>query len=278
MIDIHTHLGRIYYGREPLKRSDLIHWMDVHGIDKACVMAIENPEECHWYMTSDRVLELCADSDRLIPFCNVDPRIGYGSWVKFYEIIKDYTDRGAKGFGEVKVSLPLDDIRMAKIYDACGKLGIPVLIHMDRVCGYDDFGLPRLRRMLEAFPATNFILHASHFWAEISGDVTEAQAQNNKAVVGYPITPGGAVFDVLWDYPNAYGDMSALSCYNNLMRANDDGLSFCSVYSGKLLLGSDYLEPGQEVPMLEHLRKLGLAPEDYQAITHDNAERLLGLK
>lgn len=277
MIDIHTHIGRIYFGREPLRRSDLLHWMDSNGIEKACVMAIENPEECHWYLTSERVLELCADTDRLIPFCNVDPRIGFGSWVKFYEIIKDYADRGAKGFGEVKVGLPLDDSRMMKIYDACGKLGLPVLLHMDRVCCYDDFGLPRLRRMLEAFPATNFILHASHFWAEISGDVTEAQARNNKAVIGEPVKPGGATIDILENYPNAYGDMSALSCYNNLRRYRDNGLNFCLMYSKKLMLGSDYLEPGQEIPILEHLKKLGMPKEYYLDITHNNAERLLGL-
>lgn len=84
-------------------------------------------------MTTNEVLKACKrHPDRLIPFCNVDPRRGDGFSTNFYKIIKEYKEKGCRGFGEELSGLWIDDTRLQKIYEACGKLGMPIIIHMDR--------------------------------------------------------------------------------------------------------------------------------------------------
>ena len=275
MIDCHVHLGRIYHGRKPLFYTDIISWMKRNGIDKCCIMAMENPEETHYYQTTESILANCQFSKHFIPFCNVDPRIGAGNEVNIYGIIKEYADRGVRGFGEIIVEMPVDSQRLLKIYDVCGKLGLPVLIHMDFVRGKDELGLPRLRRILSGFPRTNFILHSSHFWAELSGDVTEPDCRNNKAVIGKPIAPDGAMQQIYSEYRNAFGDLSALSAYNNLMRFSDHGKKFLETWHEHLLFGTDYLEPEQECPIIKYIKTIGISGKSYKAITHENIERIL---
>jgi predicted TIM-barrel fold metal-dependent hydrolase len=158
-----------------------------------------------------------------------------------------------------------------------GEFGLPVLIHMDFVRGKDYIGLPILKRMLAAYPNTNFVLHSSHFWAEISGNVTENDCLNNKATKGKPITPGGSVQRIFEQFPNAYGDLSALSAFNNLTRFQDMGRDFLETWHKHLLFGSDYLEPGQACPNIFYIRNVGISPEAFKAITRENAERLLHL-
>ncbi|MDD5353010.1 MAG: amidohydrolase family protein [Candidatus Omnitrophica bacterium] len=247
----------------------------MNGIDKCCIMSMENPEETHYYQTTENVLADCLFSSEFIPFCNVDPRIGAGNEVDFFGIIKEYVDRGARGFGEIIVEMPIDSPRLLKIYDVCGKFGLPVLIHMDFVRGKDEIGLPKLRRVLSGFPRTNFILHASHFWAELSGNVTEPECRNNKASLGKPIVPNGAVQQIFSEYKNAFGDLSALSAYNNLMRFKDNGKGFLETWHEHLLFGTDYLEPGQECPIIKYIKTIGISDKAYRSITHENAERIL---
>ncbi len=217
MIDVHTHIGRIWRGRPWLTAGKLVRWMDRHGIQMACVMAVENPEELHYYVPTPYILKSCRRyPDRLIPFCNVDPRINNSSPnTDFYSIIKEYVDQGARGFGEMLSGLPVDDPRRVAIYQACGKLGLPVTLHIDHLRGTDELGLPGLRRVLKACPDTVFLAHAMHWWAEISADVREEDKG------GYPKRPvvrGGAIGKIFKKFPNIYGDLSAGSGHTALTR------------------------------------------------------------
>ena len=121
-------------------------------------------------------------------------------------MLKAYVDQGAKGFGEHKAGLPIDDRRMMALYEVCDDLDLPVLFHCDEQRGTDDPGLPGLERVLIAFPRVNFIGHGPGFWASISGDATA------KDLGGYPkghVAPGGAL-DRLFDaHKNLWGDLSA---------------------------------------------------------------------
>ena len=95
MIDIHTHIGKLMFKKE-LKLSQLLRFMDSQGIEKAVVLPIENPEETYYYVTTEEVLKACKrHPDRLIPFCNVDPRRGASSpSTDFYRIIKECKEMG----------------------------------------------------------------------------------------------------------------------------------------------------------------------------------------
>ena len=47
-------------------------------------------------------------------------------------MLKEYVDQGAKGFGEHKAGLPIDDPKMMALYEVCDDLRLPVLFHMRR--------------------------------------------------------------------------------------------------------------------------------------------------
>jgi len=143
--------------------------LDQHGIDQACLMAVENPEELDYYFTTWQVLEACQRfPDRLIPFCAVDPRHRYPESFNPFPILEEYVNLGCRGFGELLAGVPIDHPCLQKIYAACGELGLPVLFHADHLICSDEAGAPRLEKILQTFPKTNFIGHATRFWAEIS--------------------------------------------------------------------------------------------------------------
>lgn len=114
MIDIHMHVGRLYY-YEPkgLTPSHLLRFMDSHGIEKAALLPIESPEETHYYVTTDYVLRVAKrHPDRFIPFCNVDPRRGSADTsTDFRRILSEYADRGCRGLGELMAGVWIDDAR-----------------------------------------------------------------------------------------------------------------------------------------------------------------------
>ena len=77
MIDTHAHLGKVQFGEDPLTPENLIKFMDKYGIEKSVILPLVNPEEEHYYYTTEQALEDCGKyPDRFIPFVNVDPRIG----------------------------------------------------------------------------------------------------------------------------------------------------------------------------------------------------------
>jgi predicted TIM-barrel fold metal-dependent hydrolase len=82
LFDAHTHLiPHETLGREPLSADGLVSWMDEQGIDRAVVQALDSPESYPVQAPSWWVLEQVeSSSDRLIPFCSVDPRtLVYGA-------------------------------------------------------------------------------------------------------------------------------------------------------------------------------------------------------
>lgn len=277
MIDIHMHVGRLYsFEKKALTPSYLLKLMDEHGIEKACLLPIESPEETHYYITTEYVLGVCKrHPDRFVPFCNVDPRRGNADLsTDFHTILREYRDRGCKGLGEAMSGLYVDDPRLQLIYEACGELGLPIVFHLDALRNVDEVGLPRFEAMARKFPQTAFIGHGQHFWAEISSDVTEADFS---AYPSGPVKPGGAVGRLLAEYPNAYGDLSAFSGFNALTRDAEFGKRFLEQFQDKLLFGTDLCRRNQEVQITGYLKADWISPGAYRKITRGNSEKLLGL-
>ena len=140
MIDVHTHIGRLNSSVQPLSAKMLVSIMDRHHIEQAVVLPIENPEELHYYSTTDYVIQECRKfPTRLIPFCCIDPRRGvpdqYSENVpqlvlKPRQMIERYIQDGCKGFGECLQGLPIDDPRSSRLYQACGEFELPVVLHI----------------------------------------------------------------------------------------------------------------------------------------------------
>jgi len=274
-IDVHIHLGRLMADRPGLSVRTLLRWMDAHGIERALVLAIENPEETYFYVTTEQVLRWCrAHKDRLSAYCNIDPRRGLHRARDFRPILEDYVARGCVGFGEMLAGLPLNDPRLKQIYAICGELGLPVMLHIGPPGGIDRIGLPFLEQICREFPETNFIGHGQWFWSEISAAVSP------RTRGGYPRTavkPGGRLDTLLAAYPNLYADISAGSGYNALTRSPAFGYAFVRRHRRKILFGTDYLAPGQHVPQFAWFASAPLPGHVKEAIGRGNAKRLFGL-
>lgn len=275
-VDVHTHLGQTWNSTKPLSASELLRWMDANNIAQAVVLPLVSPESSSYLLTTDFVLaETKPHRERLIPFCSIDPRTSYNGGLRgLVDMLKKYADQGAKGFGEHKPGVKIDDPRNMTIYAACGELNLPILFHLDEQRNTDAPGLPGLEKALKEFPNTQFIGHGPGWWASISGDVKQAD------LGGYPegpVAPGGAIDALMDKYPNLHGDLSAGSGARAISRDMAFGKEFLIRRSDRLMFGTDFLAPGQEVPQLTLFRQLEL-PSDVQAkIFRDNARKLLRL-
>jgi len=275
-IDVHTHLGQIWNHTRLLTADALLAWMDEHDIEKAVVLPGVSPEACSFPLTTDFVLaQTKPHRDRLIPFCCIDPRTSYsGKRHGLKHMLQTWIDQGAKGFGEHKVGLPIDDPRSMDLYAVCGEVKLPVLFHLDEQRNTDEPGLPGLEKVLKAHPATTFIGHGPGWWASIAGDIAPAD------LGGYPtgpVAPGGAVDRLMSAHPNLYGDLSAGSGAGAIGRDKAFGREFMIRRADRLMFGTDYLSPGQEVPQFDLWPALDLPAEVEAKIANGNAKRILGL-
>lgn len=276
-IDMHTHIGQCWNHWPELTVDGLLKWMDESDIERAVVMPVVSPEASAYPLTPDMVLERTkGHRDRLIPFCVVDPRTAYtGGRHGLRYMLRRYAEHGAKGFGEHKPGVAIDDRRSMEIYAVCGELKLPVLFHLDEQRNTDVAGLPGLEKVLKQNPGTTFIGHGPGWWASISGGITDAD------LGAYPktkVAPGGAIDRLMDKYPNLYGELSAGSGAGAIDRDHAFGKEFLARRADRIMFGTDYLSPGQEIPQFELFRKLELPAEVAEKVFRKNAIRVLGLE
>jgi predicted TIM-barrel fold metal-dependent hydrolase len=275
-IDVHTHLGRTWSGEPPVTADALVKWMDAHHVAKAVVLPLVSPESSSYLNLTELALDGARrHPTRLVPFCCIDPRTSYqGGRAGLRSMLREYVDQGAKGFGEHKAGLPIGHPKMRALYEVCDDLRLPILFHMDEQRGMDVPGLPGLENVLKTFSKVTFIGHGPGFWASISGDVAPQD------MAGYPkgpVKPGGALDRLFDGYANLWGDLSASSGAGALSRDRAFGREFLVRRADRLLFGTDYLRPGQDVPQFELLAGFDLPPEVRTKIERSNAATLLGL-
>ena len=296
-IDIHVHATAFpeYYptakpgdsASRMVSAEQLIQMYDTLGIEKGVLLPLTSPEAVLSPITS----ELCkymADRhpDRLIWFCSVDPRaVADMPESNLARLIEHYKALGAKGVGEVTAHMYLDDPKVENLFSACEKCDMPVILHlthrMTRGYGlYDDFGLPRLEKLLQNHPNLKVLGHSQLFWAAISGDLKEEERGGSPTG---PVTEGGRVVELMRKYPNLYGDLSAGSGSNAMMRDPDFTEKFIEEFSDRLLYGTDIVNTTNTHPFLfrdflEQMLDNGrISPENYRKIIRDNAIRILKL-
>ena len=137
-------------------------------------------------------------------------------------------------------------------------------------------GFERFHKVLERHPKVNFIGHAQTWWGNIDSKLDP--------VVLYPktpVTPGGITDRLLSDYPNMYGDLSAGSGLNALLRDEEHARAFLDRHQDKLMYGSDCSDRDGEGPRcsgsqcLEAIRKLAPDAKVVRKILSGNAARVL---
>jgi len=287
LIDCHTHALRSPSvtragGTTCPTAEQLVGRLDDLGIDMAVVLPMVSPESRNRYSPPEDIVEMAAEwPDRLIPFCNLDPRAGSNSpGTDFGRFLEVYTEMGCRGVGEVTGNLPFDHPKYWNMFRHIADYGLPMTIHIasnpDVGYGiYDDPGLPRLEATLREFPDLNILGHSQAFWAEISADVTD---ESRGGYPTGPVTPGRLV-KLFERYDNLWGDLSAGSGHNAVSRDPAFGTQFMEQFQDRLLFGTDISFAEYEPPMPDYFRSLrGTISDDaWEKIAWRNIDGLLGL-
>lgn len=279
--DLHVHLTQGWHVQErgPITARALLAWMDAHGIAEAAVLPLVSPEAFWYPISTDFVLrETAPHRDRLIPFCAIDPRTlatHLPTRADVVALMRRYQDAGARGFGEHKPRLAIDDPLNWRLYEACAETGLPVLFHLDNAANMDQPGLPGLARTLARFPEVRMIGHGKGWWASIAGGVRQEDLH-----VGYPRGPvaaGGAIDALMDRFPNLYADVSSSGAHA-LLRDPDFGRRFVERRGDRLLFGTDYYDESQvEFRQFDLFEELDVDAALRDRIARGNARRLLGL-
>ncbi|EMA35656.1 amidohydrolase family protein [Halobiforma nitratireducens] len=276
LIDAHTHLlptGTL--GRDPFSVDELVAWLDDNGVDRAVVHPLESPESYPVQTPSWWVLdEVDAASDRLVPFCTIDPRtlVYEDDFGAVTERLERYVDRGARGFGELKAGLPIDDRQLETLYERCADHELPILFHTDEKAMVDEVGLPNLEDVVASYPEVEFIAHAHAWWAHISADV---ESDDRGSYPSGPIEPGGRIPELLAEYDNLYGDISARSGWNALARDEEYAQSFLEEHHEQLVFGTDSLSPDQQIPHFDLFERFDLPLEAWADVRYRTLESVL---
>jgi predicted TIM-barrel fold metal-dependent hydrolase len=273
LIDGHAHIFPVepYWAPGQTDLDELVEQLDVHGVDRAVILAEEQTEK-GFKVPSWWVLEQVERyPDRLIPFLAIEPRMSPGPET-VADIVDGYVEGGASGFGELKVGLPIDHERMQTVYEICQERGLPLLIHIDDRHGTDEPGLPGLERMLRTYPDLDFVMHAHGWWAHISAAVT---AEDMSWYSDGPVEPGGRCDELLAEYDNCYADFSP-SGFSALVRDLDYAQQFLERHHDSLIFGTDdnYL-PDATIPHFAFFQRFDLPPDAWENIRFRNLEGIL---
>lgn len=280
-IDNHIHLTHPWFGREhgPITASMLLKWMDKHNIAKAFILPLVSPEAFWYPISTDFVLrETKAHRDRLLPFCDIDPRRLHTHLTTkkmVVDILSRYIDAGAIGCGEHKCELPVDDPLNMQFYEACSDVGLPLLFHLDNHSMMDKPGLPGLEKVLKEFPQLIMIGHAKGWWASIAGGLK--QSDLHTSTPSTPVRPGGAIDRLMEKYPNLYGDLS-FGGAAAMFRDHDFGQKFLQRRADRLLWGTDWYDLRQKgFAQFDLFKRFDLTPDTVAKIASGNAKRLFNL-
>lgn len=299
VIDIHCHAYRVkppWVGFCTL--PELLKAQERIGIDMSVIHPIVSPEIYIPQNTED-ILDMAREyPDRVIPFCNVDPRaLTNDSHAPLEDLLEFYKAKGCKGVGEVMPNMRMDDPKVQNLFRAAEKVGFSVTPDgSDQLDGdfglYDDPGLPQLELSLRRFPNLIIFGHGPVFWAEIAkletpgergvpfrfGGGGQVESEPNR---GLPIREEGVVAKLLRRYPNLHLDLSDGTAYNALTRDVSYIESFIREFEDRMYYGTDLCSPTGRAPLLATLKEWKrdgvISKAAYDKITHENAMRLLKL-
>ena len=192
--------------------------------------------------------------------------------------IEKYLKLGAVVIGELKFEVACDSPEMQRIYQLAQAYEVPVLMHWEHM--KYNLGFDRFHRMLEQYPRVNFIGHAVTWWANVDKNHLDQSVMYPKG----PVTPGGWTDRLLLDYPNLYGDLSAGSGLNSILRDIGQARGFLERHQDKLLYGSDCADlHGQAAQgctgaqTLQKIHELSDSRHMLKKILYQNAEKLFRL-
>lgn len=282
-IDLHLHLtlcqlpkqGGMFFS----SAENMLPHLEELGIEKGVLMSSgENSS----FSNNEEVRAVCERfPDKYAWMCNLDER----DIDAVYERLAEYKGQGAVGIGELMINKRLDHPFLEAVFAAAQKLEMPVLFHMSPREGYgygvvDEPGLPLLEQMLQKYPDLTVLGHSQTFWIEISADAPDTEEGRNSWGEG-PVVPGGRVPALFEKYPNLYGDLSANSGGQAIMRDPEFGLHFLETYRDRLFFATDMTNCEMTFPLGAWLEEQAgskkLSRKAYEQICWKNARRVFGL-
>ncbi|MCX8161394.1 MAG: hypothetical protein N3E44_00145 [Candidatus Bathyarchaeota archaeon] len=169
IVDVHTHLGGVrswYKGLKGIVFSsldDLLSYMSDIGIGRAGILPTPSVERMlgEYLYSYDMICRIHRIYRELIVFCYIDP------WNPRMEYLLDeYISKGAIGFGEYKVKLPIDRLYSLELYRVCGDIDVPILLHID---DQHNYGVEsKLQDVASKYSKTIFMMHGPGWWKHIS--------------------------------------------------------------------------------------------------------------
>jgi len=199
------------------------------------------------------------------------------SWPTGPATIEQQLSHGACGIGESKFEIPCDSPQIERLAEIAQAYQVPLLMHFQH--GRYNTHFERFGRVLRKFPKVNFIGHAQTFW----GNIDLHHDQEIMYPKG-PVTAGGLTDRYLSEYPNMYGDLSAGSGLNALIRDEDHTRGFLERHQDKLMFGSDCADTHGITTVctgaktLLAVRELAASKEIARKILYGNAQKLLRLE
>ena len=283
-IDLHLHLT---YRQIPkigkmnlASGKNMMTHLDELGIGKGVLMS--SGEKKVPFGTNKGNRKICeAYPERYAWMCNVDPV----NPETVYDRLEKYKAQGAVGVGELTINRRLDDSFLQTVFAAAEKLRLPVTIHMSPEEGFsygvvDEPRLPLLEEVLKKYPNLKVLGHSQTFWIEMSADAPDTKEERNSWGKG-PIIPGGRVPELFANYNNLYGDLSANSAGQAIMRDPEFGLNFLETYADRLFFATDMVNTDMVFPLGawldEQVESGALSRKAYEKICWKNAQRVFGL-
>jgi predicted TIM-barrel fold metal-dependent hydrolase len=256
-IDVHVHA-------HPCREGGLdvvAKWMAKRNIDRVIISPL-NHKGSRDYTAEDRKIMLAnfakykGKMDRM---CIIDP--GQVKTVdQAVKILKQEIKDGAIAFGEhYGVGLKFDDPKNLLLYEACEKVGLPVMFHIDQNKNMVTKGMPEVDNVLKKYPKCTVIAHA-YWWRRLKDADRQLKA-----------------------YPNLYGDMSGNVVPNVLNRDRKFARQFIIRHQDKLLFGTDegWWSFSKDPSPFKHytfFESLDLPDDVRYKIYRGNAEKLFGWK
>jgi len=297
-IDIHAHAYRLQPPAMPVQfctAQELLARYDELGIERGAVLPIVSPE-IYLPQSNEDILDMAAQyPDRIIPFCNIDPRaLTNSADAPLGDLLRYYKDLGCRGLGEVMPNLPLMDPLVQNLFKHAEAVGLPVIFDgSDQLTGdfglYDDPGLPQLEHTLQKFPDLLILGHGPVFWSEIARLQTPGERGfvfGPRGQVGRlptePVREEGVVPTLFRRYPNLHGDLSDFTAYNAFNRDHDYGPRFLAEFQDRILFGTDMCFRTMPVPLVDLLQEWRangkISEAVFQKVARENAVKLLELE
>jgi predicted TIM-barrel fold metal-dependent hydrolase len=239
-------------------------WMKDRNIDRCIVSPLSHKGSRAWTEDERKVRQAnyAKYKGKIERMCIIEP--GEVETVdQAVKILKREIKEGAIAFGEhYGKGLMFDDPKNLLLYEACEKVGLPVMFHIDQNKNMVEPGMNRVDRVLKKYPKCKVIAHA-YWWRQLGNGSCDRQLQEN---------------------PNLYADTSGHVVINVLNRDRKYAREFIIRNADKLLFGTDegwwsFKDRNKQMKLhYTFFEELNLPDDVRYKIYRGNAEKLFGWK